>query len=77
MTPETPDQGARRGAPFALLCLLGAATFFSSYLRIPVLPLSDASLGPGPAQVGLINGAFMVTAVLFLRLLGPAGRRHS
>lgn len=48
--------------PFALLCLIGSATFFSSYLRIPVLPLFAASLGAGPAQVGMINGAFMVTA---------------
>jgi MFS family permease len=60
----------RGGAPFALLCLLGAATFFSSYLRIPVLPLFAASLGAGPAQVGLINGGFMVTAGL---LSVPAG----
>ncbi len=49
-------------APFLVLCLIGAATFFSSYLRMPVLPLFAATLGAGPAQVGLINGAFMVTA---------------
>lgn len=49
-------------ASFLVLCLIGAATFFSSYLRIPVLPLFAATLGAGPAQVGLINGAFMVTA---------------
>lgn len=52
-------------APFLLLCLIGFATFFSSYLRIPVLPLFAASLGAGPAQVGSINGAFMLTAGLF------------
>ncbi|HEY3309939.1 MAG TPA: MFS transporter [Desulfuromonadaceae bacterium] len=51
-------------APFLLLCLIGFATFFSSYLRIPVLPLFAAKLGAGPAQVGLINGAFMLTAGL-------------
>lgn len=56
--------------PFLLLCLIGFATFFSSYLRIPVLPLFAASLGAGPAQVGLINGAFMLTAGL---LSVPAG----
>jgi len=49
-------------APFLGLCLLGFAVFFGSYLRIPVLPLFAASLGAGPAEVGLINGAFMVTA---------------
>ena len=56
--------------PFALLCLIGSATFFSSYLRIPVLPLFAASLGAGPAQIGLINGAFMTSAGL---LSIPAG----
>ena len=56
--------------PFMLLCLIGFATLFSSYLRIPVLPLFAATLGAGPAQVGLINGAFMLTAGL---LSIPAG----
>ena len=51
-------------APFLLLCLIGFATFFSSYLRIPVMPLFAAKLGAGPAQVGTINGAFMLTAGL-------------
>lgn len=55
---------------FFILCLIGFATFFCSYLRIPVLPLFAATLGAGPAQVGLINGAFMLaTGVLSL----PAG----
>lgn len=57
-------------APFLLLCLIGFATFFSSYLRIPVMPLFAATLGAGPAQVGMVNGAFMVTAGL---LSIPAG----
>lgn len=56
--------------PFRLLCLIGFAAFFSSYLRIPVMPLFAASLGAGPAQVGTINGAFMLTAGL---LSIPAG----
>lgn len=56
--------------PFLLLCLIGFAAFFSSYLRIPVMPLFAASLGAGPAQVGSINGAFMLTAGL---LSIPAG----
>ncbi len=50
--------------PFLLLCLIGFAAFFSSYLRIPVMPLFAATLGADPAQVGSINGAFMLTAGL-------------
>lgn len=56
--------------PFILLCLTGFAAFFSSYLRIPVMPLLAATLGADPAQVGAINGAFMLTAGL---LSIPAG----
>jgi len=56
--------------PFLLLCLIGFAAFFCSYLRIPVLPLFAAELGAGPAQVGVINGAFMLTTGL---LSIPAG----
>jgi len=56
--------------PFLLLCLIGFAAFFGSYLRIPVLPLFAATLGAGPAQVGSINAAFMLTAGL---LSIPAG----
>ncbi len=48
--------------PFILICLIGFAAFFSSYLRIPVMPLFAAALGAGPAQIGTINGAFMLTA---------------
>lgn len=65
MTKSTHDI-----APFLLLCLIGFAAFFSSYLRIPVMPLFAATLGAGPAQVGTINGAFMLTAGL---LSIPAG----
>jgi MFS family permease len=56
--------------PFILLCLIGFIAFFSSYLRMPVMPLYATSLGASPAQVGSINGAFMLTAGL---LSIPAG----
>ena len=64
------DKNRQELTPFLLLCLIGFAAFFSSYLRIPVLPLLAATLGAGPAQVGTINGAFMLTAGL---LSIPAG----
>lgn len=55
---------------FLLLCCIAFATFFCAYLRIPVLPLLAVSLGAGPAQVGIINGTFMLaTGVLSI----PAG----
>lgn len=56
--------------PFSILCLIGFATFFSAYLRIPVLPLFASELGADSAQVGMINGTFMLTAGL---LSIPAG----
>lgn len=59
-----------RYGPFLLLCFIAFTTFFCSYLRIPVLPLFAVSLGAGPAEVGVINGAFMLaTAILSI----PAG----
>lgn len=65
--------------PFLLLCLIAFAAFFGSYLRIPVMPLLAATLGAGPAQVGTINGAFMLTAGLlsipFGLLADRIGRR--
>jgi MFS family permease len=57
-------------APFILICLIGFISFFSSYLRLPVMPLYAAGVGADPAQVGGINGAFMLTAGL---LSIPAG----
>jgi len=56
--------------PFLLICLIGFIALFSSYLRTPVMPLYAASLGADPSQVGIINGAFMLTAGL---LSIPAG----
>jgi len=56
--------------PFLLLCLIGFIALFGSYLRMPVMPLYAASLGADSAQVGIINGAFMLTAGL---LSIPAG----
>jgi MFS family permease len=72
MTQRDPNQteGWRQLTPFLLLCLIGFAAFFSSYLRIPVLPLLASTLGAGPAQIGIINGAFMLTTGL---LSIPAG----
>ena len=68
--PRNQPKSGQDLSPFLLLCLIGFAAFFCSYLRIPVLPLFAAQLGAGPAQVGIINGAFMLTTGL---LSIPAG----
>ncbi len=60
--PSPDNRGGGGGASFLLLCLFSFAAFFSSYLRIPVMPLFATTLGATPAQVGSINGAFMLTA---------------
>lgn len=56
------DKKSQSLAPFLLLCVYGFAAFLCSYIRFPVMPLLAAKLGAGPAQVGFINGAFMLTA---------------
>ena len=67
------NKNTRDFAPFPLLCLTGFATFFSAYLRIPVLPLFAATLGAGPAQVGM---ALTYTAIGALIVeLTPAVQR--
>ncbi len=60
----------QHNGPFLMLCLTGFVVFFSSHLRLPVMPLYATSLGADPAQVGMINGAFTLTAGL---LSIPAG----
>ncbi len=45
-------------APFLLLCVIGFATFFSSYLRIPVMPLFAATL------LGMMAGATVMGLAL-------------
>jgi MFS transporter, DHA1 family, multidrug resistance protein len=65
----TPQQ-QRPARALLILCTVGFAGFFASYLRIPVLPLLAAALGGSPGQVGIINAAFMLSAGL---LSIPAG----
>jgi len=70
---HSPDSGEPR-KPYAVLlltcCAVGFACFFSSFLRIPIVPLYAESLGASTAQVGAINAAFMLMAGL---LAIPAG----
>ncbi|MCM0083297.1 MFS transporter [Geomonas sp. Red32] len=43
-------------------CLISFCCFLGSYMRIPIVPLLATSLGADTAQVGMINGAFMLVA---------------
>ncbi len=42
-------------------CALGLASYITSYMRIPVVPLFAQDLGAGTVMVGLINSAFLLT----------------
>jgi MFS transporter, DHA1 family, multidrug resistance protein len=42
-------------------CGLGFASYVTSYMRIPVVPLFAQDLGAGAVMVGLINSAFLLT----------------
>jgi len=42
-------------------CALGLASYVTSYMRIPVVPLFAQDLGAGAVMVGLINSAFLLT----------------
>jgi MFS transporter, DHA1 family, multidrug resistance protein len=43
-------------------CCISFVCFLGSYMRIPIVPLLATSLGADAAQVGMINGAFMLVA---------------
>lgn len=57
------DQSPAHSYRFLLVvcCALGFASYVTSYMRIPVVPLFAQDLGAGTAMVGLINSAFLLT----------------
>ncbi len=58
------------GTLLFICCGLAFASYFASYLRIPVVPLFAASLGATTIQVGLINSAFLLMMALLSLPLG-------
>jgi MFS family permease len=48
------------GTLLFICCAIAFASYFASYMRIPVVPLFATSLGAGPLEVGLINSAFLL-----------------
>jgi DHA1 family multidrug resistance protein-like MFS transporter len=46
-------------------CGLGFASYVTSYMRIPIVPLFAQDLGAGAVMVGFINSAFLLTSGVF------------
>jgi DHA1 family multidrug resistance protein-like MFS transporter len=62
-----PGPSPFRSYRFLLIvcCGLGFASYVTSYMRIPVVPLFAQDLGAGAVMVGLINSAFLLTSGVF------------
>ena len=62
MTPD-PHSQSPHSSRFLLTvaCSLGFASYVTSYMRIPVVPLFAQDLGAGAVVVGFINSAFLLT----------------
>ena len=56
-------------------CFLGLASYVTSYMRIPVVPLFAQDLGAGAVMVGLINSAFLLTTGVCALPLGMLADR--
>jgi MFS family permease len=56
-------------------CGLGFASYVTSYMRIPVVPLFAQDLGAGAVMVGLINSAFLLTTGVCAFPMGFLGDR--
>lgn len=63
METASREHSPRHSYRFLLVvcCALGLASYITSYMRIPVVPLFAQDLGAGAAMVGLINSAFLLT----------------
>ncbi|MGQ9687350.1 MAG: MFS transporter [Desulfobaccales bacterium] len=56
-------------------CGLGFASYVTSYMRIPVVPLFALDLGAGAVMVGFINSAFLLTSGVFAFPMGLVADR--
>jgi DHA1 family multidrug resistance protein-like MFS transporter len=63
----TPEPSPPHSYRFLLIvcCGLGFASYVTSYMRIPVVPLFAQDLGAGAMMVGFINSAFLLTSGVF------------
>ncbi len=58
------------GVLLLICCFIAFASYISSYMRIPVVPLFARDLGAGTVLVGFINSAFLLMAGIFSFPLG-------
>jgi MFS family permease len=67
---QQPGHEPSYGVLLLICCLIAFASYISSYMRIPVVPLFARDLGATTVLVGLINSAFLLMAGLFSFPLG-------
>jgi len=70
-----PEPARSPALPLLICCLVALASYISSYMRIPVVPLFARELGAGTVMVGFINSAFLLMAGLFSFPLGLVSDR--
>lgn len=63
------------GALLATCCAVTHVYYLGSYMRIPVVPLFARSLGASTAEVGIINGTFLLMAGILSLPLGMLSDR--
>jgi MFS family permease len=77
---EKSGRGLSYAGLLLICCLIAFASYISSYMRIPVVPLFALELGASTVMVGLINSAFLLMAGLLSFPLGifsdRLGRKH-
>jgi DHA1 family multidrug resistance protein-like MFS transporter len=64
-TPPEPSPPHPYRFLLIVCCVLGFASYVTSYMRIPVVPLFAQDLGAGAVMVGFINSAFLLTSGVF------------
>jgi MFS family permease len=67
---ERTGSGPSYAVLLLICCLIAFASYISSYMRIPVVPLFARELGATTVMVGLINSAFLLMAGIFSFPLG-------
>jgi MFS family permease len=73
--PDEKRTAPSYGTLLGICCGIAFASYFGSYLRIPVVPLFAVSLGASTVEVGIINSAFLLMAGVLSFPLGVLSDR--